>query len=106
MKVLFRPQFWKDVDETMVYLAQEASEATAEQWHDAVMRSVARIAENPGRGHPRRDLKPEGIRALSIRPFHRHLIFYRWSMYKEEIEFFRVKYGGMNLPRLFESGQE
>lgn len=90
----------------MFYLAREASEATALRWRDAVMRTVARIAENPGRGHPRRDLKPEGIRALSTPPFHRHLVFYFWDMETEEVEFYRVKHGGMNLPRLFESANE
>jgi len=105
VKVLFRPEFWNDVEETMVYLAGEASESTALRWQDAVMKSVAGIAENPGRGHPRRDLKPEGIRALSAPPFRRYLIFYRWNVEKGEIEFFRVKHGAMNLPPLFESSK-
>ena len=106
VKVFFRPQFWKDVEETMVYLAGEASESTAVRWQEAVMKSVARIVENPGRGHPRRDLKPECIRALSAPPFHRHLVFYRWDAEKSEIEFYRVRHGAMNLPPLFEAGKE
>ena len=105
MKVLFRPEFWKDAEETMVYLAREASEPVALRWRDAVMEAVARIAENPGRGHLRRDLKPEGIRALSAPPFHRHLVFYIWNAEKKEIEFLRVKHGAMNLPILFEPGK-
>lgn len=90
----------------MVYLGQEVSEQIAFRWWDAVMETVARIAENPGRGHPRRDLKPEGIRALAVPPFHRHLVFYRWNVEKEQIEFLRVKHGAMNLPPLFESGKD
>ncbi|HXP62618.1 MAG TPA: type II toxin-antitoxin system RelE/ParE family toxin [Dongiaceae bacterium] len=104
MKVLYRPEFWADVEETMVYLAREASERVALKWQDAVKSGVDKIIGNPGRGHLRRDLKPEGVRAISVPPFHKHLIFYRWSQEGNEIEFYRVRHGAMNLPLLFESG--
>ena len=104
MKVLYRPEFWADVEETMVYLAREASEKLAVKWQHAVRNGVDRIIENPGRGHLRRDLKPEGVRAISVPPFHKHLIFYRWSDGDRELEFYRVRHGAMNLPPLFEFG--
>jgi plasmid stabilization system protein ParE len=106
VNVLFRPEFWKDVEETMFYLAREASESIAIQREEAVIKTVARVAENPGRGHPRGDLKPEGIRALSTAPFRRHLVFYRWNLENDEIEFYRVKHGAMNLTILFGSGKD
>src|SRR5882724_3187992 len=79
VKVLYRPEFWKDIEETMVYLAREVSEKLAVKWQQSIKTCVDRIIENPGRGHFRRDLKPEGMRALSVPPFHKHLVFYRWS---------------------------
>jgi plasmid stabilization system protein ParE len=83
----------------MVYFAREASEQLALKWKDAAISGVNRIIKNPGRGHLRTDLKPEGMRALAIPPFNKHLIFYRWSA--SEIEFYRIRHGAMNLPSLF-----
>ena len=104
MSVLYRPEFWTDVEETMVYLAREASEKLAIKWQEAVRSGVEKIIKNPGRGHLRRDLKPEGVRSLSIPPFHKHLIFYYWNDVNDGVEFYRVRHGAMNLPPLFEFG--
>ncbi len=88
----------------MSYLAREASERVARKWQQAVQKTVERIIANPGRGHPRRDLKPEGIRAISVPPFRKHLLFYRWSEADLTLEFYRVRYGAMNLPPMFPPG--
>lgn len=104
MRILYRPAFWRDVEETIVYLSREASIKVAIRWQDAAMKGVSRIINNPGRGHLRRDLKPEEIRALTIPPFHNHLIFYRWTVSKNELEFYRIRHGAMNLPRIFDFG--
>lgn len=106
MRVLYRPSFWKDVEEIMVYLAREASEGLALKWQDAAIRGVNKIIKSPGRGHLRLDLKPAEVRALSIPPFHKHLIFYRWTATKNEVEFYRIRHGAMNLPPLFELSAE
>jgi len=105
VNVLYRPEFWTDVEETMVYLARDASEKLAIKWQDAVRIGVGKIVKNPGRGHLRRDLKPEGLRAVSLPPFHKHLIFYRWSEADNSVEFYRVRHGAMNLHPLFEFGE-
>lgn len=106
MRVLYRPAFWRDVEEIMVYLTRDASEGLALKWQDAALDGVNRIIKNPGSGHLRNDLKPAGVRALSMPPFHKHLIFYRWTATKNEVEFYRIRHGAMNLPPLFELGGE
>jgi len=105
VKILYRPAFWEDVEDTMVYLARESSERLAVKWQEAVIAAVERIIKNPGRGHLRIDLHPEGIRALSMPPFRKHLIFYRWDARGRELEFYRLRHGAMNLPFLFASGE-
>lgn len=95
-----------DVEETMFYLAREASEPLAIRWQHAVKHGVDKIIQNPERSHLRRDLKPDGVRAVSVPPFHKHLIFYRWSDGDNELEFYRVRHGAMNLPLLFEFGSD
>ncbi len=86
----------------MIYLAREASETLAIKWQRAVRNGVDKIIHNPGRGHLRCDLKPEGVRAISVPPFHKYLIFYRLSTSENKLEFYRVRHGAMNLPPLFE----
>jgi len=100
VKVLYRPAFWQDVEEIMVYLAREGSDRLALRWEGALMHGVDKIIKNPGRGHPRRHLKPKGIRALSMPPFGKHLIFYRWDETATVVEFYRVRHGAMNLTPL------
>jgi len=90
----------------MAYLAREASERMALRWEDAAVKGVNKIIMNPGRGHLRRDLRPAGVRALSIPPFHKHLIFYRWTVAQNEVEFYRIRHAAMNLPPLFELSRE
>jgi plasmid stabilization system protein ParE len=85
----------------MTYFAREASEEMALKWQDAAVRGATRIIKNPGCGHLRRDLRPAGVRALSIPPFRKHLIFYHWVAAENKIEFYRVRHGAMNLPALF-----
>jgi plasmid stabilization system protein ParE len=101
VRVLYRPQFWSDLEETLFYFARESSEKTALKWDAAVRKIVERIIANPGRGHWRRDLRPGRIRAHSVKGFEKYLVFYRWSESDDELEFLRVKHGAMNLPSLF-----
>ena len=85
----------------MVYLARESSEKLAVSWQDAAINAVERIIRNPGCGHLRIDLRPAEIRALSMRPFRKYLVFYRWDLEGRELEFYRIRHGGMNLSPLF-----
>ena len=101
MNVLFRPQFWLDLEDGVAYLTEKASRETAKHWHDEVMATVARVEKQPDIGRARRDLKPAGIRSLVLRRCSRYLLFYGWEAYAVEV--LRIKHGMMDLPSLFRS---
>ena len=100
MKTLFRPQFWFDLEEGVVYLAEKASADIATSWHEEVMAAVKKIERQPDLGRIRHELRPDGIRSLVLRRYPRYLLFYRLD--GDTIEILRIKHGMMNLPPLFD----
>ena len=58
MNVIYRPQFWVDLERGVTYLAEEASPEVASQWHKEVLATVRRVENQPGLGKLRRDLAP------------------------------------------------
>ena len=99
MRLIFRPQFWIDLEDGVVYLAERASPEIASRWHDEVMAQVKQVESRPDLGRLRGDLVPPGIRSVIIRRYPRYLLFYRWS--EETVEVLRIKHGMMDLPTLF-----
>jgi plasmid stabilization system protein ParE len=99
VNVIYRPQFWLDLEAGVAYLAEEASPEVATRWHEEVMATVRRLENQPDLGRLRRDLTPPGIRSLIVRRYPRYLLFYRWDA--DTIEILRIKHGMMDLPRLF-----
>ena len=99
MNVVYRPQFWLDLEAGVAYLAEEASPEVAARSHEEVMATVRRLENQPDLGRLRRDLTPPGIRSLIVRRYPRYLLFYRWDA--DTIEILRIKHGMMDLPRLF-----
>jgi len=99
VSLVFRPQFWVDLEEGVAYLAAKASPGIACRWHGEVMATVTRVENKPDLGRPRRDLSPSDIRSLTIRRYPRYLLFYRW--HEDTVEILRIKHGMMDLPRLF-----
>jgi plasmid stabilization system protein ParE len=99
VNLLYRPQFWLDLEAGVAYLAGEASPEIASRWHEEVMATVRRVENQPDLGRPRRDLTPSGIRSLIVRRYPRYLLFYSW--HDDTIEILRIKHGMMDLPRLF-----
>jgi len=99
VRLIFRPQFWIDLEDGVVYLAERASPEIASRWHDEVMAQVKQVESRPDLGRLRRDLVPPGIRSVIIRRYPRYLLFYRWS--EETVEVLRIKHGMMDLPTLF-----
>lgn len=100
MTLIYRPQFWIDLEDGVAYLAEKASAQTAVRWHDEVMTTLQRILKHPHLGRPRHDLRPEGIRSFVVRRYPRYLLFYIWN--DETIEVLRIKHGMMDLPELFQ----
>jgi toxin ParE1/3/4 len=101
VNVLYRPQFWLDLEAGVAYLAEEASPETASRWHEEVLATVRRVENQPDLGRLRRDLTPPGIRSLIVRRYPRYLLFY--IRHEDAIEILRIKHGMMDLPRLFGS---
>jgi toxin ParE1/3/4 len=99
VSIIYRPQFWLDLEAGVAYLAGEASPEIASRWHEEVMATVRRAENQPDLGRPRRDLTPSGIRSLIVRRYPRYLLFYRWDA--DTIEILRIKHGMMDLPQLF-----
>lgn len=104
MKVIFRPQFWRDLEEGVAYLADKASPNIAQRWHEEVMETVGRVKGQPGVGRVRHDLTPPGIRSLILHRYPRYLLFYRWDA--DVVEILRVKHGRMHLPALFDPSKK
>jgi plasmid stabilization system protein ParE len=75
VNVIYRPQFWFDLEGGVTYLAEEASPEIASQWHQEVMATVRRVENQPDLGRLRRDLVPPGIRSLIVRRYPRYLLF-------------------------------
>src|SRR5688572_12577788 len=72
VRTVFRPQFWLDLEDGVVYLAEKASAEIAVSWHQEVMATVSKIERQPDLGRLRRDLRPEGIRSLVVRRYPRY----------------------------------
>jgi len=99
VNVVYRPQFWLDLEAGVAYLAEEASPEIASRWHQAILATVKRVENHPDLGRLRRDLTPPGIRSLIVRHYPRYLLFYSW--HGDTIELLRIKHGMMDLPQLF-----
>ena len=99
VNVIYRPQFWIDVEAGVSYLTEKASPEAASRWHEEVRATVRRVENQPDLGRLRRDLTPPGIRSLIVRHYSRYLLFYTW--HGDTIEILRIKHGMMDLPRLF-----
>jgi plasmid stabilization system protein ParE len=79
VNVIYRPQFWLDLELGVAYLAETASPETAARWHEEVMATVRRVEKQPDLGRLRRDLTPTGISSLNVRRYPRYLLFYGWQ---------------------------
>lgn len=92
--------FSEDFDLQYRWYLREAGEAVAERYFAAVLTTVRELAQNPGLGRARR-FRHEALWGLCsfrvMRPFQRHLIFYRVT----ETEMFaeRLMHGARDLPR-------
>jgi hypothetical protein len=54
VNVIYRPQFWLDLEAGVAYLAAEASPEIASRWHQEVIATVRRVENQPSLGRPRR----------------------------------------------------
>jgi toxin ParE1/3/4 len=92
--------FNRDFDLQYRWYLEQAGEAIAERYLDAVLTALRLLADQPGLGRPRTFRHPalRGIRSLRLAsPFAVHLIFYRQNSAGLFAE--RLMHGARDLPR-------
>ena len=99
MNYTVRSRAWRDLEETMTYLRDEAGDENAIRFWEQAQATFAALTRQPFLGRPRPDLKPEGLRSWRVNGFENWLIFYRVAA--AEIEIVRVRHGMMDLPGMF-----
>jgi plasmid stabilization system protein ParE len=97
--MVFSSVFEADFAEITAQFAVLASPEVSLRWEKAIIRLTELLQKYPEMGRVRRSLRPAGIRTFGIKEFPDFLIFYRTT--SEEIIFLRVRYGGMDLPKMF-----
>jgi len=92
--------FNRDFDLQYQWYLEQAGEAVAERYLEAVLATLRLLASQPDLGRPRKFRHPilGGIRSLRLAsPFGVHLIFYRHSSVELSAE--RLMHGARDLPR-------
>ncbi len=92
--------FLVDLQGQVDWYRDYAGAEIAGRYVDAVEATLRELVQTPGLGRPRFQSWPElaGIRSWRVqRPFHRHLIFYRYDDRTLLVE--RVIHGARDLPR-------
>ena len=92
--------FHGDFDLQYRWYLEQAGEAVAERYLDAVLAALRLLATQPGLGHRRkfRHRTLRGIRSFRLpSPFEVHLIFYRHN--SAELFAERLMHGARDLPR-------
>ena len=100
MKLVFSSVFESDFAELAGYFFEQAGTEVSLRFEDSVCRPTALLARNPDLGRARRDLKPDGIRSLPVPNFRNYVLFYR--VHGKAPVLLRVRFGGMDLPALFQ----
>jgi plasmid stabilization system protein ParE len=98
-RMVFSSVFEADFAEITAQFAVAASPEVSVRWEEAVIRLLGVLQKFPQLGRVRRELHPTGIRTFGVREFPDFLVFYRVTA--NEIIFLRVRYGGMDLTKMF-----
>lgn len=101
MNLIFASVFESDLAELSGYFSEQGGASVSLRFEESVCRMVDLIVQNPELGRVRRDLKPESIRSFVVPQFRNYVLFYRIS--GNDLIFLRVRFGGMDLPALFQS---
>jgi toxin ParE1/3/4 len=92
--------FWEDMLRQVDWYSEKAGPGVAASYVNAVEATLKELSRTPGLGRLRFQSLPKlsGIRSWRVeRPFHRHLIFYRFD--DETLIAERVIHGARDLPR-------
>ena len=100
MKLVFSSVFESDFAELVGYFFEQAGMAVSTRFENSVCRLAKLLLQNPELGRARRDLKPAGIRSLPVPDFRNYILFYRAD--DDDLVLLRLRFGGMDLPGLFQ----
>jgi toxin ParE1/3/4 len=92
--------FWTEMLNQVDWYREKAGSEVAEGYINAIEATLQTLAKNPELGRPRFSRWQElaGIRSWRVkRPYHRHLIFYRFD--EETLMAERIIHGARDLPR-------
>jgi plasmid stabilization system protein ParE len=98
-RMVFSSVFEADFAEITAQFAVEASPEISMRWEAAIIRLVGLLQKFPELGRLRSDLHPAGIRSFWVKEFSNFLVFYRTTA--DEVIFLRVRFGGMDLTKMF-----
>ena len=101
MKLIFSSVFESDLAELSGYFSAQAGAAVALKFEEEICSVLALIQHQPEIGRIRRELKPDGVRSFVVPNFRNYVLFYQIA--GDELKIFRVRFGGMDLPALFQS---
>ncbi len=100
MRIRKSSAFFADFEHVARWYVREAGVEVARRWLDALDATLMEFKATPGLGRLRRFAHPElhGLRSFRVqRPFHRYLVFYRWTA--DELSVERVVHGSRDLPK-------
>ncbi len=101
-RVRISPQAERDIDNAVLYLAEEADAETAIRFFDAAHETFRGLLDTPGMGRVRPVGNPRvaDARQWAVSGFGKHLIFYR--IIPAGINIIRVLHGARDIGRILE----
>lgn len=97
-ELVFSAEAQRDLTEAWEYIAIENITA-ADKFRDRVEQATIRLAEMPGIGHTRRDVRIRSYRFWCVRPY---MIAYRFD--SKTVTILRIVHGARNFRRIFKRG--
>jgi plasmid stabilization system protein ParE len=101
MNLIFSSVFESDFAELVGYFQEQGGTTVSVKFEESLCRLTELLEKTPELGRLRRDLKPGAIRSFAVPQFRNYVLFYRVS--GNDLIFLRVRFGGMDLPALFQS---
>lgn len=92
MKLIFKEQALKDLEEIWLYTFRNWSRGQADRYYDLIIKEVEFLASKPDSGIPLNHLRP-GYKSSKVKS---HIIFYLFN--KSEIEIIRILHESMDIP--------
>ena len=101
MNLVFSSVFESDLAELSGYFAERGGVIVSTRFETAIFHIAELLLKNPEMGRLRQDLNPDTIRSIGVPQFRNYILFYRLS--SEDLIFMRLRFGGIDLPSLFQS---